>query len=348
MSAEGNPPSGVGDARDAAFMSGIVAWGIDVGGTWTRVGGIDDGEAIVVARRVLTFAEGGVGPDGDEFVAHLAQHVRELTGAPWSSDHSAGARVGDPPPVAAPVGVALAGIVDRSAGRLIRSVNLPFLEGFPVVDALGESLHGPVALCSDAEAAAWAEYQACRERPDRFVHLRIGTGIACGLVLDGELQDIVQGRTTHWPLLIVDPSVTAPVCPCGLHGCLEVVASGRALREQALRSSDSMSLMSLNTACEKGDPAAARIVQRAAEGLSIALRRIVEEFAPSVVVLGGGVVEQLPCLVREARRLTGDAGARIELARAGDDAGWLGAAGMALQAQGMTDRSRGPGPSRSG
>jgi len=348
----------------------MIAIGIDVGGTQTRVGAVDDGDRIVAIRRCETVRDA----DGSALVDRLVRTIDEVL-----SDSR------DERDVAVPIGMALPGLLDRDRRLVVRSVSLPCLEGKPIADELTQQTAHPVYLATDAEAATWGEYTARSPRPRDFVHLRLGTGIGCGAVVNGELQRLDLDRSGHLDELVIDDGPRAedapwraPTCPCGKRGCLETVASGPALSQRTMRSgfaervSDCVQLstadqsperkrrgerprarawgsdknvryaldhlLRLQLAWEQGDPSARALVDETSRTIAIALGNLARRFNPEVICIGGGVAEACPCLVDEAKRCFAEIKTAsvvrcpIEPAILGDDAGILGAALLARDA----------------
>ena len=303
----------------------MLAVGVDVGATYTRVAVVDHTGQVLASRRYATPA----GKRGDAFVPVLSGMVGEVVSIAGVGE--ANVQV---------VGLAVPGIVDRERGILVRSVNLPDLEGYRIRDEFARELERPVFVTTDAEAATWGEYVGLEEPPRRFVHLRLGTGIACGAVFDGELQRLDEGRATHLPVLVVDHGPKAKPCACGLAGCLETITSGSALLASAERAGYADGLPQLRRAWETRDIAATEIMDRATEALWVALDNLVERFQADVISLGGGVINQLPRLIDAAtmprvaaglaRPTKGPPSVSIERSRRGDEAGVIGAALLAI------------------
>ncbi len=225
----------------------MIAMGIDVGGTYTRVGAVDIDASCgpeLVTRCCATISRDHGNILIDWIVGAVGEVAEEAAKHPTARRATGGqnARV-------AGVGLALPGILDPNRRRLVRSVNLPFLQDRAIGDELAERTGYPVQLVTDAEAATWAEYAAYTSskltNPERsrglkpaarcFVHLRIGTGIGCGLVVNGDVQRLDVNRSGHLDVLIIDHGADAPPCPCGKRGCLETVASGRVLHQRTLK-----------------------------------------------------------------------------------------------------------------
>lgn len=297
----------------------MSAIGVDVGGTTTRVGLVDDAGTVVAARRTPT----PPGVTGAGLTTAVAEAIEHLCGS---------LRLG----TTVPIVIALPGILDPRRERLVRSVNLPGLTDYPIADEVTKRTGSPASCFTDAEAATWGEYTARTPRPRRFAHLRLGTGVACGLVVDGELPDVTAGRTSHWDVLVVDTSERALPCPCGRHGCLETVASGAALARRAVEAGYSESLDDLAAAWRREEPAATEIINEARTALSRALRNLYERFELDAVCLGGGVLSHLPCVsdhLVPAPPSSDDTPPPSPItlvpSRLGDDAGLVGAALLA-------------------
>ena len=264
-----------------------VAIGIDVGGTWTRVAAVDSTGRVLAKERRPTPVDGP------------ATALLQLLGEMFSGlleDTSL-----DRGQIQA-AGLALPGLLDPKREVLVRSLRLPFLEDRPVRRDLSEKLRCPLTLMTDAEAATWAEYAARVPRPRRFVHLRLGTGIACGVVGNGQLQRLDEGRTSHLPVLVIDPGPDARVCSCGRSGCLETVASGPALAERAERAGYPDGLGQLQLAWQHGETPARELITQSAAALTASFANLTSTFRPDVICLGGGVVTVLPALFEEAVR----------------------------------------------
>jgi energy-coupling factor transporter ATP-binding protein EcfA2 len=60
-----------------------------------------------------------------------------------------------------------------------------------------------------------------------YLAMVVSTGIGAGIVLDGRLLDGADGNAGHIGHVVVEPG--GRLCACGVHGCLEAVASGTAL-----------------------------------------------------------------------------------------------------------------------
>lgn len=240
--------------------------GLDIGATKT-LGVVVDGEGRVVAQERLPTEPGAEG------ILRSAVGVVEALAA------TAG------PPDA--VGVGVPGLVDVARGALAHAVNLG-VDGelLPLGDLLAERLGVPVAVENDVNAAALGA--VALTGVDDLVYLSIGTGLAAGLVLDGRLRRGLSGAAGEIGHVPVDP--TGAACQCGQRGCLETVASGRAITD-AWPAGDVPAAQALFAAASAGDPRAVAVRDRFAAGVADAVRVLGLSLDPRVVMLGGGVAQ---------------------------------------------------------
>ncbi|MFN3178684.1 MAG: ROK family protein, partial [Thermus sp.] len=124
-----------------------------------------------------------------------------------------------------------------------------------------------------------------------------------------------------------------PLGGCGLVGCLEALAAGRALEREASyayhRKVDTKELFQLFL---EGEAKARRILLQAARYVGIGLASLVKAFDPGVVVVGGGLALNAPQAYWEALEetyrhyLSGWEVPPLRRALLGGEAGLLGAA----------------------
>jgi glucokinase len=228
------------------------------------------------------------------------------------------------------VGLAVPGIVDPR-GRALLLPNLKGdWEGIELAAPLAPAFGLPIALLNDGHAFTLAEATvgAARGAQD-VIGIVCGTGVGGGVVLGGELRlgiDERAGEIGHHTVL-----PDGERCGCGNHGCLETVASSRAIARQA----GSESFTEALAAARAGDEAAVAAFARAASFLGIAIANLTLFLTPERVVVGGGVAEAAGDLLFPALRaeVTRRAGAvaplqRVEIVPAvlGVFAGAVGAA----------------------
>ena len=107
------------------------------------------------------------------------------------------------------------------------------LPGWVGVDAAGEAserLGLPVEVENDANLGALAEYAwgAAKGRSE-VVYIKVSSGIGAGLISGGQLQHGVSGTAGEIGHTVLAEG--GPVCRCGNRGCLETLASSRAVAD---------------------------------------------------------------------------------------------------------------------
>ena len=286
--------------------------GLDLGGTKIAAGVLEDG-------RLLNFRERPTPREGGEAVARaLAELAREVT---------AGLEV-------AAAGVGTPGPLDFERGVVRFAPNVPGMVDFPLRARLEELLGLPVAVENDANAAALAEHHlGAAKGAASSLYVTVSTGIGGGVVLGGRVLHGAFGQGGEVGHIVVDPA--GPPCGCGDRGCLEAVASGRALERDAAyvfgRPVPVPELFSLP------DPRARALTTASARWLGIALASLQRVLDPEVVVIGGGVAlgggrRYLSAARRAYRERMGSwRAAPLRLARLGRRAGVVGAALAALE-----------------
>ncbi len=267
-----------------------------------------------------------------------------------------------PQAVVPPLGIGMPGLVTR-AGILRYGPNLPGVidtDIVPlVVDRLGTRAPEVVAVDNDGNCAAWAEHTfGAGVGAADLVFIGLGTGISCGLVVEGRRIRGAHGFAGEPGHIIVERG--GPRCACGRDGCWEALASGTALariaRTHAAAGRVPAVLASAGGHVEDvrgehvtavlradpDDPGAVAVVAEFAAGVAVGLDAVVNLLDPSVVVLGGSVLSAADVLldpIRAAYAVIALGGAYrspldLRAAQLGRRAGAVGAARLAAEAVG--------------
>ncbi len=168
--------------------------------------------------------------------------------------------------------------------------------------------------------------------------------------MDGRLIGGAHGFAGEIGHMVIDPY--GPPCPCGKKGCWERFASGNGLgrlaREAAqagrlqavvrLAGGDSEAVRGehVTLAALDGEPEALEVMASYAWWLALGLANLANALDPSVIVLGGGLIEAERVVIGPVRRAFSDLaeapGVRqveIVAAQFGERAGAVGAALLA-------------------
>jgi predicted NBD/HSP70 family sugar kinase len=196
-------------------------------------------------------------------------------------------RADDPSPLLG-IGVGAPGVIDTDSGTVRWSVNLDWAD--LRLGPLVESRYGvPVVVANDSHAAALAELTFHRRpRPNNLVVIKVGRGIGAGIIVNGQLfqgDGYGAGEFGH-----VSRGDVGAACRCGRQGCLETVASMRALVDAAQAVEPTITdEAGLVSAFRAGVDGVRRIVLDAARELGLAIGWLIGVLNVHHVLLVGPV-----------------------------------------------------------
>jgi len=252
--------------------------GIDFGGTRIK-GGVVEGGSVLRSDSIETR---GTPP---ELLDAIAALVKQL----------------DPRP--ASVGVAIPGECDAT-GRCYRLPNVPGFEGVPIAEELSRRLGCEVGVENDATTAALGEslFGHGREHAS-FVMVTLGTGIGGGVVIDRRLLRGAHGFGGEIGHVPIDRSPSAPLCGCGLRGCVEAFAGTHALlaRFRALGGA-AAEVRDVAVAASAGDERAKRVFDEMGDALAWMLTSVQNTLDLDAIVFSGGVAKSFDLVEPSLRK----------------------------------------------
>lgn len=306
--------------------------GIDLGGTYIKGAILDTVGTILVDAAVPTGAE-----HGSEYVLQQIKNLvhRLLEKGQIKIQEVLG------------IGIGVPGLPDYERGSVVFAPNLQW-RNVELAQPLEQSLGVPVFLDNDANVAALGE-QWCGAGggSQHMVLITIGTGIGCGLILNGEIYRGAAFSAGEIGHITMDPQ--GPACNCGRRGCLENLTSATAIMRMAQEAVDQgQETLLAQVAClspkevfalaQQGDVVAKQIIDQVVFYLGWAIGNLVNTLNPQLVLLGGGVAQAgelffepirqrvQACTLEAPGRTVRIAGASL-----GNKAGAIGAAALALQ-----------------
>ncbi len=220
------------------------------------------------------------------------------------------------------------------------------MENVPLEALFRRHLDLPLLLGNDADCAAVGEFFGGAGRGTRdFAVVTLGTGVGCGLIVDGKLRGGVASSEAGHIVVCQD----GEPCNCGRRGCWERYASATGLIQQTKRAMEAHPESALHAfaaergvegrtafqAAEAGDETALAVCRQYAEYLAGGLVSLINILRPEAVAIGGGVAgapERLllepvrEIVARESFGKHGGRSTRILTAELGNDAGIIGAA----------------------
>lgn len=188
--------------------------GIDIGGTKIAVCLANDAGEILASGRFPSTAT------YEEALTKIAALAKELLA-------QKGMGIAD----VAACGISAPGPLDIPNGMLLRSPNMPWGDRMPIQKDLTDALGIDAILENDANAGALAEwFFGCGKGKKNLIYMTMSTGVGGGVIADGHLLHGCAGNAGELGHIILD--IHGPECNCGMRGCLEAYAGGKAIQQR--------------------------------------------------------------------------------------------------------------------
>ncbi len=297
---------------------GRYVLGIDVGGTNVKLGLVNPSGRIISRSYLITktFASAK-----NRLIDTLAQAILALISQNKLPKKSFKG-----------IGIGLPGLIDPYRGIVQFLPNIPGWRNVPLKKILEKKLNVPVLIDNDAKMITLGEWKfGAGKGVDNLLCMTLGTGVGSGLILNGQLYRGVSntaGEFGHVPL-----NEKGPRCNCGGIACFEGYVGNERLvhRARTIFKKDVRTVQDLGRLAKGHDQEALRFWEETGKKIAQGLITIINLLNLERIVIGGGVANNLPHMIRtiqrtiSARALKVPA-ARVEIVRArlGDDAGILG------------------------
>ncbi|MGB5272624.1 MAG: ROK family protein [Flavobacteriaceae bacterium] len=259
--------------------------GIDIGGTFTKIGLVDAEGAVLKNTVYKTGANAAFG----DFLKKLEMEVVLLKNALNDNDRLISIGVGAPN-------------ANYLTGNMEHPVNFRWGDIVPLVTEIEKLFGLPVHIANDANAAALGElYFGSGKNMKDFVILTLGTGLGSGIIANGEILRGAHGMAGEIGHVNVDPN--GRNCKCGLQGCLETYASVTGIKrtvfellaemtdESLMRqiSYDEMTGETIANAALEGDVVALKAFEKTASVLGSKMADTAAHLDPEAFILSGGL-----------------------------------------------------------
>ncbi|WP_133016326.1 ROK family protein [Clostridium cuniculi] len=287
---------------------------LDIGGTAIKIGIINEKGEIIDKSEVPTMAQEG----GQALINRVFNIISQYE----NIDR---------------IGISTAGQVDHVKGKIIfASDNIPGWTGMEIKKRIEEKFNIPTVVENDVNAAAIGEaYYGAGLNNKSFLCIAYGTGIGGAIVEKGEIYRGGYGSAGEFGHIITHAH--GKVCTCGANGCYEAYASTTALvekvkKELGLTEVDGRLIFDLINENEK----VKNIVDQWILEIIFGLVNLVHIFNPSLIVLGGGIMEQ-EYIVEYIKEnickfiMPNYRDIKFERAKVGNNAGILGIAHLAMR-----------------
>ncbi len=259
--------------------------GIDIGGTFTKIGLVDEKGAILKNTVYKTGANAAFG----DFLKKLEKEVGLLKNALHDNDMLISIGVGAPN-------------ANYLTGYMEHPVNFRWGDMVPLVAEIEKLFGLPVHIANDANAAALGElYFGSGKNMKDFVVLTLGTGLGSGIIANGEILRGGHGMAGEIGHVNVDPN--GRNCKCGLQGCLETYASVTGIKRTVFEllaemtddslmrriSYDEMTGETIANAALEGDVVALKAFEKTASILGSKMADTAAHLDPEAFILSGGL-----------------------------------------------------------
>lgn len=250
------------------------------------------------------------------------------------------------------ISIASAGVIDMKNGIVTFSPNLPGWNNIPLLDIIKKRYGIDTFILNDATAAVLGEHKYGAGRGlKHLIYITVSTGIGGGIITNGQLYVGAGGGAGEIGHTIID--IHGPKCTCGNYGCLETLASGRAVARETIAriKSGEKSLLAamverveditaadVTKAAREGDKLALEVIKQTGFYLGVGLLTLVNIFNPERIIVGGGLSKMGDLLLEPARQVVKNGpypfmseAVSIVTAELGDDVSVLGAEVFARQ-----------------
>jgi predicted NBD/HSP70 family sugar kinase len=216
------------------------------------------------------------GHDVDEVLRQLIDIVAELLDGPQTYRSRARG-----------LGLAVSGDVDRGTGLVRYS---PFLEwhDVPLGPRAAEATGLTTTVENDVKALTAAEHWFGEGvGTDPFALVTVGTGIGCGLFINGQLVSGSHGVAGEIGHLCID--TTGPACHCGGRGCVEAIAGTSAIvgQARALSGRPDLTITDVTTLARDGDQQIREVFTRAGQAIGLGIAAVANLVGPQRIVVSG-------------------------------------------------------------
>lgn len=241
---------------------------LDVGGTSIKSALFDNGNKLQLME---TPSDGKLGRD------HILNNIRSCISKYDAFDA---------------IGISSTGQIDSDKGIVIGSCeNIPNYCDTDLKGIFENIYHVPVFVENDVNAAAIGEayYGSCMDEKD-FLCLTYGTGVGGAIVINREVYKGslgIAGEVGHIP---THPD--GELCNCGIKGCYERYASTTALVKMVQKIDPSLTNgRAIFQAAEKNAEING-VIDNWIHEIVLGLVILTHTFNPSLIVLGGGIMNQ--------------------------------------------------------
>ena len=262
------------------------AIGLDLGGTFIKIGLVDEGGKVLAQDRLPTYAQEGK----DKILAQMTEGINSIL-----KHCSKGEIIG--------IGIGSPGLVDRE-GRVFQAPNLPGWDGLHLRKIFEDKFSLRVRVENDVNTITSGEYKfGAGKGYHTLICITLGTGLGGGMVIGDKLYrgaEYSACEIGHIPICY-----DGPVCNCGNIGCIEryvgnayiaqmakeEIQKGKSsrIKEFVKGNLDEITPRIIHQAYQEGDELAREIWLKVGMYLGTMFSGLVNLLNPELIIIGGGV-----------------------------------------------------------
>lgn len=238
--------------------------GIDIGGTNFRIGLVSEKYEVEEFQiKPITELQKG------DFIDNLVEQIKFYINS-YKKEIEA-------------IGIGFPSIVSKDKKYVYSTPNIKNLNNINIADTLEKRLDIPIYINKDVNFLMLRDIKENNIKNDTVViGLYIGTGFGNAIYINGQIiegKHGVAGELGHIPVLR-----SKEVCSCGNTGCIEMHASGKALKNISKENFPETDID--NIFMEHGDT---RIIQDFIDALAIPIATEINILDPDYIIIAGGV-----------------------------------------------------------
>ncbi len=216
------------------------------------------------------------------------------------------------------IGISTPGFFNNENCMITKLPDLPALINKPIKQELEKEFRVPCFLEHSNNCFALGEQQfGYGKGKKNFLSVLIGSGLSVGIVIDGKIYkgfNNSSGEFGHIPI-----KTTGRTCTCGSKDCLELFASGKALRMEGQRivtenpdsslldytennSIEEIKGENIFAAANDGNDIAKEIFKEFGKSLGKGLSILINLFNPEIIIIGGKVTKSSKFFIEDMQK----------------------------------------------
>lgn len=270
--------------------------GVDLGGTNTKIGILDNEFNILISTSIKTLSQNGaketfirIWNEIKELLLKLNINVEEIT----------------------KIGLGIPGPVkDKSIVKI--AANFSWGNDFNAKELMEEITNKEVIVENDVRAISIGEHMfGAAKNYSNAIIIPIGTGIASGLIINGKSISGISGAAGEFGHIVVDKEGYS--CGCGLRGCLETIVSAKGIvrvaKEFLIKEKigkfyndfkddlDKIQAYDVFNYVRENDEVAIKVLDKFCDTFALGIGSLLNIFNPEIIVLAGGLSKSYDLII---------------------------------------------------